>query len=101
MSLDLAVARVIMTARLMEHALHAPTADWEIAVGDTVVSANRTVLDDRVVFSALFPEQPDGDLQTLSHSGVPMIVRPFTYPGFAPFIVEWALVLPEEDPVRV
>jgi hypothetical protein len=101
MSLDLAVARVIMRARVLEHALHASSAEWNITVGDTVVSANRTVLNDRIVFSALFPEQPDGDFQTLSHNGVPMTVRPFTDPGFAPFIVDWALVLPEEDPARV
>lgn len=101
MSLDLAVARVIMRARVLEHALHASTADWEIAVGDTVVSANRTILDDRVIFSALFPEQPVGTSQTLSCNGIPMMVRPFIDPGFAPLIIDWALVLSKEDSVAV
>lgn len=101
MSLDLAVARVITRARVMEHALHASNAEWSITVGDTTVSANRTVLDDRVVFSALFPDQPTGTAQTLSHNGLPMMVRPFIDPGFAPLIVDWALVLPKEDSVAV
>lgn len=80
----------------MEHALHASNAEWGITIGDTVVSANRTVLDDRVVFSALLPEQPDGDLQTLTCNGIPMMVRPFTDPGFTPCILDWALTLAEE-----
>ena len=97
MSLDHAVSRAIMKARLMERALHS-TGTWTITVGSQTMPANRTVLDDRIVFSALFPEAPDGDVQILGHGEVCLSAAPFSKPDFAPFIVDWELTV-AGDPV--
>jgi hypothetical protein len=90
MSLELAISRAVLRARLMETALHSPES-WTITVGDLAVPANRTVLDDRVVFSAMFTETPIDPVQVLVHDGVPLSVRPFVAPDFAPFIVDWTI----------
>lgn len=95
MSLELAVSRAVLRARLAEHALHSDFG-WTITVGESTVPANRTVLDDRIVFSAMFVEEPTGDVQVISHEGVPLSVRPFTAPGFWPFIIDWSVSVSEE-----
>jgi hypothetical protein len=90
MSLEHAVSRAVMRARLMERALHS-AGDWMISVGDVVMPANRTILDDRIVFSAMFTEKTTDAVQMLVHDDVPLSVRPFTAPDFAPFIVDWTI----------
>jgi hypothetical protein len=98
MSLDHAVSRAIMKARLLECALHSDD-NWSITIGDTTVKANRAVLDDRVVFSALFGERPVGDIQTLDHAGVSLSARRISVPDLDRFIVDWELLIREEDAV--
>lgn len=100
MSLDLAVSRAVMRARLLETALHS-SGTWTITVGGVTVPANRHVLDDRIVFSAMFTEIPDGDLQLLSCDGQELALRPFRHPPFTPFVMEWSIVVREQDSVGV
>lgn len=92
MLLDHAVSRAIKAAHLLERALHS-AGTWTITIGTQTVPANRTVLSDRIVFSALFPEAPDGDVRTLDHDGVSLCAHPFSGVDFAPFIVDWELVI--------
>lgn len=94
MTLEHAVARAVFRARLMEHALHSGK-DWSITVGDITVPANRTVLADRIVFSAQFSTIPSGDVQELDHEGIPVSGQPFVAPDFAPFIIDWTLSIVE------
>jgi hypothetical protein len=96
MNLELAVSRAVLRARLAETALHSDEG-WTISAGDVTVRANRAILDDRVVFSALISEPVTDGLQILSHNGVAMSVRPFSAPDFCPMIVDWEIVVAEES----
>lgn len=99
MSLEHAVSRAVMKARLVERALHSD-GEWTIQIDGTTATANRTILDDRIVFSALFTEPVRSVYQWLNHDGVPLSVQSFAAPDFAPFIVDWELSV-QERPVGV
>lgn len=96
MSLDLAVSRAVMKLRLMEHALHG-NASWEMRFANTTAKANKTVFDDRVVFSATFLKKGwnlshETNLELLYGKQV-VSVRRCTLPDYEPFIVDWAVAI--------
>lgn len=97
-SLEHAVSRAILRARLMELALHS-SGRWTISVGSHTVPATRTILSDRISFTAQFIGVPDGDVQVLDHDGIPIFGRSFSAPDFAPFTIEWEFAVKDEPAV--
>lgn len=103
MSLDLAVARAVHGALLLERALHESTG-WHIEVGGLAVPVIRTVLSSGVVFHASLPAIEFAlppECVSLYHRDVLQAVRPFDADGGgeAPFDVVFELRL--EEPVSV
>lgn len=102
MSLDLAVARALHGALVLERALHEPHG-WSIAIGGVNLPVTRTVENDGVVFRTVLPDlgpSVPADHVELHHHGVLQAVRPFTPPfEDGPYDVTFALRL--VDPVSV
>lgn len=55
MALDLAISRAITMAHILERAAH-DQGFWSMELCGTRVRANRMIEDDRVIFTAEFPE---------------------------------------------
>jgi hypothetical protein len=96
MPIELAVSRAVMRASLAERALHA-SGDWTVQIDHQTSIARRTICDDQIVFCAEFDEPAADGVQALLYDGVPLSVQPFQAPDFAPFIIEWAVVVAEQS----
>lgn len=93
-ALDTLAARAVYAARLLERAIHSP-GPWKISWGPFTVDAVRAIHDDRVVFSAEFPdacfiEQP-ASTATLLDAGEVVSVREVAFPGDGAFSMDWVV----------
>jgi hypothetical protein len=96
MTLDLAVARAVSWARLLETALHS-RQPWFIDVGGVRIPAERIEHDWGVSFVATFESVPSGaDTAVLFEGDSMRAVRPFDPPSSG-FEVTWDLSV--EEPV--
>lgn len=96
--LEAAVSSALYRLTLLEKALHSPEP-WYLSVGAERVRAQRAVVTDGVVFSAVFPNQAGRDVPLISlwHGDELSGTRPFAPPGHddAYSGVEWSIRLGE------
>lgn len=100
MALDLAISRAITMVHILERAAH-DQGFWSMELCGAHVQANRLVQDDRVVFTAEFPEM--GIIEdaifplSLYCDDELVLVRMVAFTnrsGDESFLAEWVLTLP-------
>lgn len=101
MELDLAAARAVMQARLLERAVHDP-GPWTMEYGGILMPTSRFLLPDRAIFVAHLPEHcwlraPES--LTLHCRGELVASKVIEHPGDESCQILWEIVLPE--PVTV
>jgi len=98
MALDLAVSRAITMVHVLERALH-DQGFWSMRLHGSQVPARKTIMDDQIVFASEFSmPSTTGVFQLSLHCGdEPVLVRDAVLNGDTeePFVVEWALSLPQ------
>lgn len=99
MSLDLAVSQLVLRARQIERALH-DSAPWTMGYAGMVAPATRTVTEDGVLFTAVFPsvchlQRPSGILWLRCGSEL-VGSKLIEDPGDGEFEAEWAFSLKNE-----
>lgn len=94
MGIDALAARAVYAARLFERAVH-DSGPWTMRYGAFEVPAERDVADDRVTFTAVFPEHcylvPPEDRATLLCRGEVVSVRTVEFPGDQGFTLTWEI----------
>jgi|SRR5882757_1606314 len=97
MALELAAARAVAQAKLLERALHDP-GPWEIQVNDVRMLAVKVKTPNRVIFLAYFPPMcwvDPPEVAWLVCRGEEMACRQIVAPGEGAHEIEWSLGLDE------
>jgi hypothetical protein len=99
MALDLAAARAVAQARLLERAVH-DVGPWEVEVGGIRVPAIRAITPSRVVFLAYFADQLTDDVAWLYCRGQLLSSQEIDVPPEPSCSVYWE-ISPTADTVGV
>lgn len=90
MALELAAARAVAQARLLERAVH-DRGPWEIEVDGTRVPAVRVKTPSRVLFLAYFADTPTDDVAWLYCGGEMLSSLQIGVPESGSCTIEWSL----------